>query len=176
MKRILLLVLCSIFMTTGAWAYTWTDNIDFNPDKYVNLWQSFSYTHDLTDNTPVPFTVGQDLITDYSLTIRLRDDGGRWDFGEIAFIDQPGILGDGLYNFNYANDTFGWSLGGLLSLNLLGGLDVTVTSAYGDFYLDYSNLEANGCDVAPVPEPGTIMLLGAGFLGLAVYRKRRKNT
>lgn len=27
---------------------------------------------------------------------------------------------------------------------------------------------------APVPEPGTVFLLGAGFLGLAVYGKRRK--
>lgn len=26
-----------------------------------------------------------------------------------------------------------------------------------------------------VPEPGTLMLLGAGFLGLAIYGKRRKN-
>lgn len=30
-------------------------------------------------------------------------------------------------------------------------------------------------DVAPVPEPGTMLLLGAGFLGLAIYGKRRKN-
>lgn len=30
-------------------------------------------------------------------------------------------------------------------------------------------------DIAPVPEPGTMMLLGAGFLGLAICGKRRKN-
>lgn len=29
--------------------------------------------------------------------------------------------------------------------------------------------------VAPVPEPGTMVLLGAGFLCLAIYGKRRKN-
>lgn len=28
----------------------------------------------------------------------------------------------------------------------------------------------------PVPEPGTMLLLGAGFLGLAIYGKRRRNS
>jgi hypothetical protein len=30
-------------------------------------------------------------------------------------------------------------------------------------------------ELTPVPEPGTMLLLGAGFLGLAIYGKRRKN-
>jgi hypothetical protein len=40
---------------------------------------------------------------------------------------------------------------------------------------DSISLNTQSVAPAPVPEPGTIMLLGAGFLGLAVYGKRRKN-
>jgi hypothetical protein len=36
------------------------------------------------------------------------------------------------------------------------------------------SLDAN-LNVAPVPEPGTMMLLGMGMLGMAVYGKRRMN-
>ncbi|WP_136526843.1 choice-of-anchor N protein [Geomonas ferrireducens] len=36
--------------------------------------------------------------------------------------------------------------------------------------------DAEGGGNPPVPEPGTIVLLGAGFLGLAIYGKRRQRS
>jgi len=38
----------------------------------------------------------------------------------------------------------------------------------------HSSLTAS-LELTPIPEPGTMMLLGTGFLGLAIYGKRRRN-
>jgi hypothetical protein len=154
-------------MASIASATTWTDTVVLN----VMVPPAVTYNHDLTDDG---FDVGTDLILNYVLNIALHDDGGRWDFAEIAFVNQPGLLGDGFYNFAYTNQNFGWSLYGLFDLNTAGNFDVTISSWLGDFMADSSTLTAYGCEgSAPVPEPSTMLMLGAGLLGLGLYGRRR---
>lgn len=177
LKRSLLAILISLFFvgTAVAVPMTWTDTIDWSPDVKIGGFFNpgeVTYTHDITDDGFTPF---QDLIYNYSLEIALYDDFDRWDSSEWALIDQPGFFGDGFYDFSYTSEDFGWSFAGLLTLNIFGELDVTISSWWGDFYLDYSVLTANGYDNAPVPEPSTFLLLGAGIAGLAIYR-RKKNS
>ena len=151
---------------------TWTD--DFITAQDVSFKNPAEYFHDITADG---FNVGSDIVTSFLLTIDLYDNVNESRFeGELAFVDIPGILGDRFVStFQFGDGAYvGASVVGLFELNLLGQLSVTVSAIYGDFVLTGSHLVANGfAQVASVPEPGTLGLLGLGMLGIAFGARRR---
>jgi hypothetical protein len=179
LNRFFALVLLAVGFSTAARAdyipATWTDQLNVGSGVYIGNFQSYTYTHNLNDNGFRPLN---DLITGFHLSINLADDTRNWELlPELAFVDLPGVLGDGyVSNFGASGEEFGgWSILGLLQLNVLGTLTVTINSIMGDFNLVGSTLTATGLsNAATVPEPGALGLLGVGLMGIAFSMRRRK--
>jgi hypothetical protein len=181
LNRFFALVLIAVGFSTAARAdyvpATWTDNLDVGSGIYIGSGKSYTYTHNLNDDGFRPFT---DWVSSFNLSIDLADDAsdGIWK-SELAFVNLPGVLGDGFVsNFGLSGEEFGgWSVLGLLELNVLGTLTVTISSIFGDFNLVGSTLTANGQAYVPrsVPEPATLALLGVGLMGMAFSLRRKKS-
>lgn len=156
---------------------TWTDSANVGSGVYIASNASYTYTHDLTDNGFRPLT---DIISGFHLAVDLADDSRSFfDLPEVAYVDLPGVGGDNLvYNFGASGSEYGgWSILGLLQLNVLGTLTVTISSIFGDFNLVGSTLTANGySNTASVPEPGALGLLGIGLMGMALSMRRRQQS
>jgi len=191
MKKLFSVAVCAALIgwagSAMALPTTWTDNIE--TDHYIGYLGNYEYTHNIADSGFQSFLMtGNDIAYSYNLTIGLRDDQlgdanrPRIDylelfFGEGAAVDQPGFLADGTYNFSATSQDYGWSVLGLVQLNLNGTLDVNIFSTSGDFTFDYSRLTVSGDNgTAPVPEPTTMLLFGTGLAGLAAVGRRRKAT
>ena len=148
----------------------WTDEINFRPAELVTLKDPVYFEHDITDAASGGFVVGSDKVNSYQLTLNLFDD---WDNSfEVAYIAQPGLIGDTVYVDLSGTEYGGWSLLAQWQIQSQGRLSVTVASLLGDFYIGGSQLVVKG-DHRAVPEPGTLALLGAALFGFGMMRRRR---
>lgn len=190
MKKFLML-LCAVmlvfFVTSSSYAVLYTDTVDvgslYGADSDGRIWQGddapMYYKWDFT--TPSEFEVPYDIVNSAMVDVEV---GWVDTFGNDYFFaySNPFVFTEldqntATYDLDIASLFVSWDSGDILHCGLLiSELLVDGDTWNGDiilgdstFRLDYDN------GTAPVPEPSTILLLGAGLLGLAGYNRKRFN-
>jgi hypothetical protein len=184
MKKVLFALLAVVMLSSFAYATPiklvdityFTEQGTTAPEDYVDhnwgdvnkLDGSFDYVtwkHQYTFSPPA-----QELLNG-TLTIWLEDDEADFGLNPFSYELGFGFAESGVWDLGEVNTgTYTYNLD--LSFLEDGEFQVTIASLWGDFYILKSELEIL---YDPVPEPGTLLLLGSGILGLGYsIRKRMK--
>ena len=161
-----------LLASTVAKAIPIVSTVDQN--IFMQTGDSHSYTHNLLLEG---FELGS--ATSGTIEVQFTDDydPNTWDWEVILIVVDEFDFDTGGFSVSTTAQSYGSELevNALAEINASGMLDITVASLWGDFYVDKSELIVYGDDgeVAPVPEPATILLMGTGLLGLVAYSRKR---
>jgi hypothetical protein len=172
MKKSVMVILALMLCTSSVFAYqtSWTGVYDPADFKIGGI-----YGQDISLSG---FNQATDVVSSAYFTFVLYDDGdSSSERGEVRFstynLDDTSfnIVSDGVRRNYVANapSTVYW---GLLDD---GSTNFDLFATIGDFMFDKVTLTAEGdrAGAAPVPEPATLLLLGAGLIGLAGYGRKK---
>ncbi|MDD2852971.1 MAG: PEP-CTERM sorting domain-containing protein [Desulfuromonadaceae bacterium] len=166
--------------TTDAIAYFQVDKIDFDSNRGTTTYNTFLQGSNSLNQNGLVWADGTNDTIKNSFFTGPGFVGSIFQFTGTAYFDAnttirhddgfyltlTNALGSTPYDRSYPTAAINDSLG-----NAAGVYDFVLN--YGACNNFPEVLITSG--VAPVPEPGTIALLGLGMAGLAVYGKRRKN-
>lgn len=205
MKRFSMVAVVLAIMLIGgnAFALTFDDPNDFtviNSTKWVwyDIFPGIDLTINAYNEAGYDWPITWDS-SDYGIGIKDDEVSGGWidgqqhhlerlrfTFSEAVFIDEFYIV-DLFPNENNGNGEIGrYRIDGTSPTISFGPgdnagnftLSINQQLEYIQFFADSNRVNdfaVSGFDGAPVPEPGTIVLMGTGLLGLALYGRRKKS-